>query len=156
MFMKKRNSFSAIKWCPLVLSVLLLLSGCGWGGSPDSGFEIELELTKDYDDSDPFINERLFDVTEDVDILELDISLELEGDGGVLEIADNGSGEVLWSRQWKDSTEKTDFAVSLPSLKKEKEYLIRLTGTDIAYAKAVVKSDSMMVKERARPAKASQ
>jgi hypothetical protein len=52
-------------------------------------FNTEMELTKDYDDSDPFIDERLFYVTDSIEIFKLDISSRLEVESEVLEIADN-------------------------------------------------------------------
>lgn len=114
-------------------------------------FEIDMTLTKDWDDADPFIDERLFYVTRDVDSLELNIIFRMEGEGGLLEIADNNTGEVLWSNSWNRSVGNTSLVASLKSLQKEKEYVIRFTGTKIEYANIIVASESDLIKERTRP-----
>ena len=114
-------------------------------------FEIDMTLTKDWDDADPFIDERLFHVTKDVDSVELNIIFQMMGESGLLEIADNNSDEVLWSNSWDSSVGNTSLAASLKSLQKEKEYVIRFTGTKIEYANIVVASESDLIKERTRP-----
>lgn len=75
----------------LLLCTLLLLSGCTEITSPTL---IQMELTSDYDTSDPFINEKLFCVDKNLDILELDISLQMKGGSGILEIADNKKNKL--------------------------------------------------------------
>ena len=114
-------------------------------------FEIDMTLTKDWDDADPFIDERLFYVTKDVDSLELNIIFQMKGESGLLEIADNNSDEVLWSNSWNSSVGNTSLTASLKSLQKEKEYVIRFTGTKIEYANIVVGSENDFIQERTRP-----
>ena len=114
-------------------------------------FEIDMTLTKDWDEADPFIDERLFYVTKDVDSLELNIIFQMMGESGLLEIADNNTDEVLWSNCWNSSVGNTSLAASLKSLQKEKEYVIRFTGTKIEYANIVAASESDLIKERTRP-----
>ena len=114
-------------------------------------FEIDMTLTKDWDNVDPFIDERLFYVTKDVDSLELNIIFQMKGESGLLEIADNNSDEVLWSNSWNSSVGNTSLTASLKSLQKEKEYVIRFTGTKIEYANIVAASESDLIKERTRP-----
>lgn len=132
----------------LLLCTLLLLSGCTEITSPTL---IQMELTSDYDTSDPFINEKLFCVDENLDILELDISLQMKGGSGILEIADNKTKQVIWSDTWDGDVDKTKFAVSLDDIEKEKEYVIRFTGIKIKYAKVVITSKDNLVKEREKP-----
>lgn len=143
--------------CALILQLGAVLSGCGAGAESEPTvsrppkFEIEMELTKDYDDADPFIDERLFYVTEDVDALELDILYQLKGEGGILEIADNNTDAVLWSYACSESVESAALAAPLNSLQTDKEYVIRFTGTKIEYANIVAASESDFIKERSRP-----
>ena len=129
-------------------ALLLLLSGCG-----PAGTVLELELTENYSPTDPFVNAKLFYVTESLDALELGVTFEMEGETGLLEIADNDTGEVFWSSSYAGTVAPDPFSVTLEKVDKEKEYAVRFTGTGIQYAKAVVTSQSGLMKERERPAK---
>lgn len=113
---------------------------------------MEMELSKGYDDADPFINERLFFVTKDVDSLDFQTSFLMECESGLLEIADNETKEIIWSKAWKDKADE-NFKITLSNLKDEKEYVIRLTCTKVKQAKLVMTSDSSLVQERERPRK---
>ena len=135
--------------CFLLFFAVCLFTSCGG----TKGTVIEMELTENYSDSDPFVHAKLFYVTDDVDSLQLDISLQIEGENGFLEIADRETDEVLWSDSWKGQVAPTTFAVTLDMLSKEKEYVVRFTGTHIKYAKIMVASDNSLVKERERPLK---
>lgn len=131
----------------------LLLFSCNTNVSKEatpSHFEITMELS---DDSDPFIDERLFEVTSDLDVLELDVKFILDGKSGLLEIADNDTKEIIWSNQWEGNVKKDSFTIALELLKKENEYVIQFTGTEIKQAKIIVTSKSKEVKERNRPKK---
>lgn len=139
-----------IKLFSLLLCAMLLLSGCA-SESPQT--LIEMELTSNYDTSDPFINEKLFYVSDSVDALKLNVSFRMEGESGMLEIADHETKQVLWSDTWNGNVPNTAFSISLDTLEKEKEYVIRFTGTKINDAKIVITSDSKLVKERERPMK---
>lgn len=135
--------------CLLLCLSIVLLCAC----DDAAGTVIKMELTQDYDSQDPFINEKLIYVSDDMDALDLDVSFQMRGESGVLEIADNETGEVLWSDSWDGNTPETKFTVSLSDLDKEKEYVVRFTGTKIEHAKVVITSQSSLVKERERPAK---
>lgn len=136
----------------MLLIAVVLFSSCS-GMAPTL---IEMELTQDYDTSDPFINEKLIYVSDDIDELKLNVSFRMTGEYGRLEIADNETGQVYWSEVWEKDVDKTDFTVSLDNLEKEKEYVIRFTGTKITYTKITVTSENSLVKERERPQKSSQ
>lgn len=111
----------------------------------------ELELTENYDNDDPFVNAKLFSVTEHVDTLELQISFQMEGESGLVEIADNDTKEVLWSDTWHGDTEATTFTVTLGSIDQAKDYAVQFTGTNIKYAKVAVASANDSVIELERP-----
>lgn len=136
--------------CFLLPALLALLSSCGGAGTSTI---IEMELTQNYDSAEPFVNEKLIYVEEDVDAPRLDASFEMEGESALLEIADNETKEVLWTKAWSGDVEASDFPISLDELEQEREYVVRLTGTGIKYAKIVITSDSSLVRERARPSK---
>lgn len=112
-----------------------------------------LELDKDYDDSDPFVNACLFCVSEDMDILNAELTMKLDGESGIVEIKDNKTNEVLWSKTWNEPVEYETVAFSLDGVQKEKEYAIWFTGTKINDAAATVTFESNLVQERERPSK---
>lgn len=114
---------------------------------------IEMELTENYDVSDPFVNARLFCVSDDIDVLEAAGSFQMDGESGVLEVKDNKTNEVLWKKTWDKSIDKDIFTISLEDIKKEKEYAIFFTGTKINYANIVVTFKNDLVQEREKPLK---
>ncbi|GAA6408325.1 DUF4624 family lipoprotein [Blautia hominis] len=134
----------------LFLCAMLLLLGCSKNTARSL---IEMELTDSYETSDPFVNEKSVYVSDDIDILKLNISFQMEGQEGILEIADNETDKVFWSEVWIGDTDNTVFSISLDNLEKEKEYVIRFTGTQIKYTKIVITSDNTLVKERTKPLK---
>ncbi len=142
------------KVIPMLICTLLFLTACADHQDKTSTFAIEMELTEQYDDSEPFVDARLFYVTDNVDRLVLQVSFRQEAQSGSLEIADNRTKEVLWKNDWKGSVEQTTFSVPLHALQKEKEYVIQYTGTKVNYAKMTVQSTQNIIKERAKPIQA--
>lgn len=138
------------KMLSLLIGALFLLSGCS---NNTAGTIIEMEITDSYDTTDPFIHAKLFYVSDSIDTLELSVSFQMEGESGILEIADNETNQIIWSNTWNENVESTTFPVTLDNLEKEKEYVIRFTGTQMKYAKIVVTCDDKLVKERERPLK---
>ena len=111
---------------------------------------IEMKLDENYDDTDPFINERLFCVSEDLDTLTAEVTFEMDGESGILEVKNNKTNEVLWSETWETSVEEEAFSISLENLKKDDEYVICFTGTEINDATIDVAFDRDVVQERER------
>lgn len=111
----------------------------------------ELELDKDYSDTDPFVNEILFCVSEDLEDLNAMGTLEMDGERIILEVKNNKTNEVLWSNTWNGAVRSESFLISLGSLTKDNEYVICLTGTKINYAAAGITFDSNFVQEREKP-----
>lgn len=134
----------------MLFSTLAILCCCG---NTTAKTIIEMELTSNYDTSDPFINEKLFYVSNDIDTLVLDTSVQIQGESGLLEIADNETDEVFWSDTWNGGIEETKFTILLDNLDSEKEYVVRFIGTKIDYAKIVITSESSLIKEREKPQK---
>lgn len=112
---------------------------------------IEMETDKNYDVADPFINARLFHVSEDIDVLETDISFQMDGESGVVEIKDNQTDETLWSNTWHGSVDNDTRAVSLENMLKGREYAIWFTGTKISHAMVKVTFQSDLAQEMQRP-----
>lgn len=112
---------------------------------------IKMELDKDYDDTDPFVNEMLFCVSEDLDTLSADGILKMDGENIILEVKNNKTKVVLWSNVWEGNDKSEVFSISLEDLKKEDEYVVCLTGRKINYAALEITFDSSVVQERAKP-----
>jgi hypothetical protein len=141
----------------LLLSILLVsLSACGDESVAATVFE--MEMTSSYDDTDPFINEKLFYVSEDVESVEFEAYLQMRSETCLLEIADNETKEVMielfFREGFNDSGEDKEY-ITLVDLDKDKEYVIRLTCTEVENVKLVMTSSSSLVKERERPLKPS-
>lgn len=142
-----------ITLCLFLIVAIAFLCACN--STATAKTTIEMELTENYSSTDPFINAKLFCVSENVDALDLDTSFRMEGESGALEIADNETGEVLWSDSWEGTVAETTFTIPLTDLKKEKEYVIRFTGTKIIYAKIVAATENPYVQEQERPQKSN-
>ncbi len=113
----------------------------------------EMELDRYYDDTDPFVNERLFCVSEDISTLKAKISFQMDGKSGIVEIRDNETDELIWANTWNKNIENDTFTISLNNILQENEYVIRFVGTEINYAKIEVVFESDLVQERERPRK---
>ncbi len=112
---------------------------------------IEMELDQNYDEADPFISEKLFCVLDDLDNLTAEGTFEMDGEKGILEVKNNKTNEVLWSKTWEQNVTSENFSVSLADLKKDDEYVVCFTGTKISQAKIKITFDNSLVEERERP-----
>ena len=114
---------------------------------------LEMDMDADYSDSDPFEDGHLFCVLEDIEELEAEVSFQLDGESGTMEIKDRNSNEVLWSKTWKDRVRDDTFLITLKNLQKGKEYAVRFTGTKINQAVVKVTFDGDLVREKEKPSK---
>ena len=112
---------------------------------------IEMALDEGYDDIDPFIDERLFCVSDNLDTLIAQGNLEMDGENGILEVKNNKTKEVLWSSTWEGNVPSEAFSISLENLKKEDEYVVCFTGTRINHATIEIAFESDFVQEREKP-----
>lgn len=135
--------------CFILFLVVAVLTSCN---SSTAKTIIEMELTESSDTLDPFVDKKIM-LSDDIDTLDLDIAFQMKGESGILEIADNETGQVFWSEEWNGDVDKMNFKISLDNLEKEKEYVIRFTGTKINYAKIVITSENKLVQDRERPLK---
>lgn len=126
---------------------------CGNVESDNKNSIFEMELDRCYDNTDPFVNERLFCVSEDISTLKAKISFQMDGKSGIVEIRDNETDELICANTWKDNIENDTFTISLNNILKENEYVIRFVGTEINYAKIRVVFESDLVQERECPRK---
>lgn len=114
---------------------------------------LEMEMNENYSDSDPFENGRLFCVSEDIETLDVEVYFQMDGESGIVEIKDRNADEVLWSNTWDENINGDTVTVSLNNLQKEKEYVVRFTGTKINHAVVKVAFESELVQEKSRPSK---
>ena len=110
-----------------------------------------MELDKNYDDTDPFVNEKLFCVSEDLDALAAEGTFEMDGESVFLEVKDNKTNEVLWSNTWEENVKSEPFSISLHNLTKDNEYVLCLIGRKINYAAIRITFDTNIVQEREKP-----
>lgn len=139
----------------LILIGVMTLTACTSAVSTavDTKTTIEMELNENYDDTDPFINEKLFCVSEDLDTLAAKGTFEMDGRTGILELKNNKTDEVLWSNMWEGTVKSESFSISLENLKKAEEYVVCFTGTEITHATIEVAFESDFVQERETPAR---
>ncbi|MFR9215024.1 MAG: DUF4624 family lipoprotein [Ruthenibacterium sp.] len=139
----------------LTLACLTALTACrsmGGANINSAGTVIEMQMDKNYDDADPFVNERLFCVSEDMAALTVKVNAEVSGEKGVLMIKNNKTNEVLWSgAAWEGPGRAESFSISLEGLKRGEEYAVCFTGTKIDYAAIELAFESSLVQERERP-----
>lgn len=95
---------------------------------------LEMEMNANYSNSDPFENGRLFCVSEDIETLDIEVYFQMDGESSIVEIKDRNTDKVLWSNTWDENISGDTVTVSLNNLQKEKEYVVRFTGTKINYA----------------------
>ena len=108
------------------------------------GVKIEMQLNENYDDTEPFINEKLFCVSNDLE----NVTAKCE-----LEIKNNKTNEILWSNTWDGAVELTTFSISLDNLKKDDEYAVCFTGTGIKNTIISISFENDYVQEREKPLK---
>lgn len=140
--MKERRFVAGVL---LVLLAAILLTACG------GDTVIELELTKDYSDTEPMVNEKLFYLPGEIEELPLKVAFEMSGESCLVEIADNESGRVLWHESWRGEVERETRDVALRGLEREREYVVRITGTGVDRAAVALTAHGGRIKERERP-----
>lgn len=146
----------AIKRIVLLFAIILLFSFFSACSDNHSSFVIEMELTSSYDDADPLVNEQLFYVSDDMDSVDFKAYLQMRSKTCLLEIADNETQElmveVFWRESFNDRGEDRE-NITLFDLDKDKEYVIRLTCTEVENVKLIITSASSLVKLREQPQK---
>ena len=146
----------AIKRITIFFAIILLFSFFSACSGNHPLFLIEMELTSNYDDADPFVKEQLFYVSEDAESVDFEAYLQMRSETCLMEIADNETQELMiecfWREGFNNRGEDKEY-ITLVDLDKDKEYVIRLTCTEVENVKLVMTSDSDLVKVRAQPQK---
>lgn len=84
-----------------VMLIIISLTACTKSSvnpaktSSGNGMMMKLELDKDYDNVYPLVNEQLFCVSKDIDVLQAEGSIQFDGKSVVLEVKNNKTLEVL-------------------------------------------------------------
>ena len=114
---------------------------------------IVMEMDANYSDTDPFENGRLFCVSENVETLDAEVFFRMDGERGMVEIKDRNADDILWSNTWDKNVDGDTDTITLNNLHKDKDYVVRFTGTKINHAVVTVTFENEMVQEKARPSK---
>ena len=147
---QKSGSGMKLTKCIFMLFICLLFSSCT---TQSNLFHINMELTQNYDKSEPFIDERLFVVTKDTASLQLTIDIQSLADTSLLEIIDTNTKDILWYREWDQQITATTISVSLSNLVSQKEYLIRFSGTGVKSTNISITSDDSNIQTKQRPSR---
>lgn len=123
-----------------ILRTALAVSSC----LPGNVFYVDMDLEKSWGTAGPFINEKLFCVTHDMDKTELDFIIDTSGGIGLLQVVDNDTDETIWQ---SNITESTIVSQAIGPLRKNREYALRFTGTVPSRGRITVSSRSDAVKE---------
>lgn len=135
----------------LVLLSLVLLGGCTIEDSTPTPTTLEMTIGENYSLDEPFIDARLFYVTDDM-TLELNIDCDMIVGNATVEIYERDTNKVLWKENYKGKVVHQATSLTL-DVKKDVEYCIQFTGTNVKEAKVVLSTDSDNLKERAQPLK---
>lgn len=139
---------------------IISLAGCQKAGEnqlgsasreEDGKTAIQMEMDENYDVADPFVNARLFRVTEDMDALDAEVAFEMDGKSGTVEIKNHATDAVLWRNTWDGDAAHETLAISLADVQKGEEYAVYFTGTEITHAAVTVTFECGRVEEQVRP-----
>lgn len=139
------------------LIIMASLTACANADNPapdiadEDKLTLKMEFDKNYDDADPFVNETLFTVSEDMETLIAEGTLNLNGESVILEVKNNKTKEILWSSTWDKEVQSDTFSISLKKVKSDEEYVVCLTGKKINHAAVEITFDSNLVQEKEKP-----
>lgn len=132
--MRNFFQFIALLFCGILLASVSF--SCG----SREAFQVELETGGNGEKSLLYVNEKSFCAAEDIDALELTVTIEAEGGSGAFTIEDRDTGKLYWYIDIDENSPIAEDNVLLCSLKKESEYVMRLTGEDSDRLRAEVTS----------------
>lgn len=136
----------------LLVLLVVLFTSCN---NKEAKTTLEIESSENSVTSKASIYEKLIYVSDNIDTLNLDVSFQMKGKTGTLEILDNETEQSIWNDTWNSDVDKVEFTISLENLEKEKNYIIRFTGIEVSYVKIIMTSESSLIKEREKPIKPS-
>lgn len=112
---------------------------------------LEMDMEEHYSPIEPFENGRIFCVSEDLDTLKVELTYQMDGESGSVELVDRSADKVLWGNTWKGDISQDSVSISLENLKKEKEYAVQFTGMKIKHANVKLIFPSELVQEKEMP-----
>ena len=83
------------------LIIMASLTACANADNPapdiadEDKLTLKMEFDKNYDDAAPFVNEKLFTVSEDMETLIAEGTLNLNGESVILEVKNNKTKTIL-------------------------------------------------------------
>ena len=72
---------------------------------------------------------------------------------GDIKILDRNTDQVLWKKEIKGNIDQETMAITLQNLKKDTDYVLAISGTDVKSMKASFSFGKDMVEEQERPSK---
>lgn len=114
---------------------------------------IEMEMDEGYSPENPMNNARLFQVIQDTKVLNVEIVYQMNAKSGDIKILDRNTDQVLWKKEIQGNIDQETMTITLHNLKKDTDYALAISGTDIKSMKASFSFGKDMVEERERPSK---
>lgn len=116
-------------------------------------FWVKMDLDREHNGSGAFSDERLFTVSQNTGLLELDFIINAVGGQGLMQVSDNNSGRILWQRE---ITGSTVFTQEVGPLEKGREYAVRFSGMTAGHVTITVSSRSEFIQELVHPSALSE
>ena len=154
--MDKKNLSTIMKKIRQILLIVCMMSGlfaCHDTFHTQDKLVIEMEMDEGYSPDNPMNNARLFQVIQDTKELNIEIVYQMNAKSGNIEILDRNTNKILWKKEIQENTDEETMTITLHDLKKDTDYVLAISGTDVKTMKASFFFDKDMVEERERPSK---
>lgn len=70
-----------------------------------------------------------------------------------MKILDRNTDQVLWKKEIQENTDQETMTITLHDLKKDADYVLTISGSDVKSMRASFSFHKDMVEERERPSK---
>lgn len=114
---------------------------------------IELEMDEGYSPDNPMNNARLFQVVQDTKDLNVKIVYQMNAKSGDMKILNRNTDQVLWKKEIQGNTDQETMTITLHDLKKDTDYVLAISGSDVKSMRASFSFDKDMIEEQERPSK---
>lgn len=154
--MEKKNLSTIMKKTVQILFIVCITVGlfaCHDTSHTQDQLVIEMEMDEGYSSDNPMNNARLFQVIQDTKELNVEIVYQMIAKSGNIEILDRNTNKILWKKEIQENTDEETMTIILHDLKKDADYVLAISGTDVKKMKASFSFDKDMVEERERPLK---
>jgi hypothetical protein len=122
---------------------LCVMSGCG-SGDTESVLKISVHTSEPTDT----YNEKEIVISDYRARLELDASLKMEGDSVEIQVVDEETNEVIWSKQYVHDTE---FLIGLSNVKANSKYLLVVGTKQTQKVELTLSSDQKLIRDIIKP-----